>query len=364
MIQFLNKPQNTNSNYHDFEDRLASITKFHDDTTINLSDFDVALLGVEEEKNTSDIIRKYFYELYKPNNLRIIDLGNFNLEQNLESNYQKINEIFEILINNNVKLMFLGKKNELNIAFYKYFQKTSYNFNSINIDSKIDYQLSNNSSLFLNYFDKKTNLFENFHLFGYQKYLVNPKIKEEVLKLGFTTHRLSEIKKDIIEFEPYIRISDIISIDISSVKAADAPASKASSPNGFSANEICRLAYFAGLSDRIKTLNMFEIDLDYDTNNTTAKLSAQFFWHFLDALSSKKSVKYNKQNDFAVYFTKQLNDEQKKDLKFMHCEQTNRWWLAININTTEKKLPCSYKDYELAKTQKLTPRIISYISQQ
>ena len=362
MTNYLNKPQNIEANFEDYKDRLASITKFHDDINIEFSNFEVALLGIEDDQNTSDTIREYFYELYKPENLKIIDLGNISLEQNFETDYQKINNIFKKLIKNNIKLMFLGNKKETNHFFYKYFQKNLHKFNTVHVDSKIDYQLSNNSDKFLNYFDRRNNIFENFYFLGYQKYLTNPKIKEKITELGFSTYRLSEIKKNIIEFEPYIRISDIVSIDISSVKAADAPACKTSSPNGFSANEICHIAYFAGLSDKIKTINLTGINLKYDLNNTTAKLTAQIFWHFLDALSTKKNIEYNKQNDFAVYFIKLPNELNKKDLKFLHCKNTKRWWVELNIKNSKKQFACSYNDYESAKTQKLTPRIKEFIN--
>lgn len=353
MINYLNKPNNIFFNYSDLNDRIASITKFYDNTDIDLSSFDVALLGTDEE--SSDIIRKYFYELYRPENVKIIDLGNLQNNENLEKN---ISEIFQKLTKFDVKLIFIGNDERPNLPFLNYSQKKSQLFSFVNISSRIDFQ----DNLCFDFFEKNKSTFNKLYQIGHQKYLVNPENIRKLEEIGFLIYRLSEIIADINEYEPVFREAEIVSLNISAVKAADAPACDNSSPNGFSANEICRLAFFAGLSDKIKFFNLFGLNLKFDLNNITAKLVAQIFWHFLDALSMKQSVENNTIDDYSVFYVKQFDNSYEKDLKFFHCKNTNRWWFAVTIDEVETLLPCSLKDYELAKTKKISSRIKIYIS--
>jgi formiminoglutamase len=353
MINFLNQVPNIFSDYSDYNNRIASIIKYHNDTTVDFSSFDVALLGIEDE--TSDVIRKYFYELYKPNDLKIIDLGNLMKDEKINNN---LFEIFQLLTDSDVRLIFIGNNEGLNLPFLNYFKEKTQLFSFVDINSRINFQ----DSLCFDFFEKNKSTFDKLYQIGYQKYLVNPQNVKKAKEIGFSIHRLSEIIADTNEFEPAFRISDVVSLNISAIKAADAPACENSSPNGFTANEICRLAFFAGLSDKIKSFNLFGVNLEFDLNNITAKLVAQIFWHFLDALSLKQSIGNTTVDDYSVFYVKQFDNSCERDLKFFHCKNTNRWWFAVTIDEVEMLLPCSFKDYESAKTKKITSRIKSYIS--
>ncbi|MBN2891138.1 MAG: arginase family protein [Bacteroidales bacterium] len=359
---YLSEPYLLKENFSDFEERMASVPFFYENINVELNNFDIAILGIDNKN--ADNIRKHLFRLYKPQNIKIIDLGNLIADDNPEINFLKISEIFKLLDSNDVKLVLLSDNEQNNIGLYQFFQKEQVKFDALNIDSYVDFQSNENitSTSYLNYFQKNENLFSNFTILGYQKYIVNSKVLKTVEEMDIKAFRLSQVISEISEFEPIFRNSHLVSVDISAVKASDAPANEKNSPNGFDANQICLLSYFAGLSDNIKSFALHEISQKFDVNDITAKLGAQILWHFIDAFSTKIDVDKQSNKNYRVYFIMFSENDSDFELKFSHCLNTNRWWVEV-INLENNKLwPCTNMDYEQAKIKKLSPRLRSYLS--
>ena len=71
-------------------------------------------------------------------------------------------------------------------------------------------------------------------------------------KLSFDYYRLGEITKDIQEAEPVLRESDIVSVNLCSVKSSEL--NYDGNPNGFNSQQLCALMRYAGLSYNLKIL--------------------------------------------------------------------------------------------------------------
>ena len=54
---------------------------------------------------------------------------------------------------------------------------------------------------------------------------------------------------------------------MASIRAADHPANVYAGPNGITAPQICQIARYAGLSDRILALGLFEHNPDLDNRD-------------------------------------------------------------------------------------------------
>ena len=182
-------------------------------------------------------------------------------------------------------------------------------------------------------------------------------------KLYFDTIRLGFARSEMSEVEPFLRDSDMVSLDINAIKQADAPGHATPSVNGFYGEEACQLAKYAGLSDRLSCFCVFEINPNFDVNNQTVELAAQIIWHFVQGF-------YLRQKDFPVSDLKKyikfiVNFEKSEQkLIFYKSPKTERWWIEIPYEekNKEKKLiiPCSYQDYFKATRQEIPDKWWKY----
>jgi arginase family enzyme len=93
--------------------------------------------------------------------------------------------------------------------------------------------------------------------------------------MNFDAYRLGTIRNDISETEPVLRTADMLSIDVSCIKQADAPGNANPSPNGFNGEELVQIFRYAGYSDRLSSIGIYELNPECDDRNATAKLMAQ-----------------------------------------------------------------------------------------
>lgn len=337
------------------------VSFFEKNNNEDLSIYDIAILGInssKDNKNTTNI-RDEFYKLYLPENIDIIDLG--NIVENEDNNiYQQIQIIYDKTIFYNLKLIVLGEYEKYNIGFFKNHSKKAEKFNLITIGSEIDFYEENNNVFdenFLNYFILNKDLLDEYYHLGYQNFLVDEKTINYFEKNNYNAFRLSEIKADFIDFEPFFRNSEIVSLDLGAIKYSDCPASKKPQPAGFDSTEICKISYFGGLSKSIKIFGIYEYSAENDINNISAKLIAQIMWYYLDAYVEMKTNTIVDQKDFSVFHIHFENRQKDIKLKFIHHEKVDLWWLSVNNGGYDKLIPCSFKDYTSAKNNLLSKRI-------
>ena len=94
-------------------------------------------------------------------------------------------------------------------------------------------------------------------------------------KLYFDSYRLGQIRDKIEDAEPIIRQADMLSFDITSIKHADAPANPNALPNGLYAEEACQIMRYAGMSDKLTSLGIYELNPAFDISGKTSHLAAQ-----------------------------------------------------------------------------------------
>ena len=179
--------------------------------------------------------------------------------------------------------------------------------------------------------------------------------------LFFETYRVGSMRKDMEEVEPIVRNADMVSIDISAVRRADAPACPFSSANGFYGEEICQVAKYAGVSDKLSSFGIYEYDPMLDYNNQTSQLISHILWYFVEGfLNRQYDTQFKNKQDYKQYsiaVSGALNE-----LVFYCSRKTGRWWVVIPMLNKEKNLiqnyflPCSQRDYDLACEDKIPDR--------
>ncbi len=331
----------------------------------------LAIVGIKESRNQDlnrgcsegpDFIRTALYQLYG-SSIPWVDLGNIKAGHDIDDSYFALKTVCWELIKQDIIPIILGGSNDM--AYGQYLAYTDYDktIDLLAIDSRFDLEAREEGFDAKNYLyriisHQPTHLF-NFINLGYQTYLVNPEEIRLIDKLFFDAIRLGEIRKDIEEAEPYLRAADMVSIDISAVRLSEAPANPMGSPNGFFAHELCQLARYAGLSDKLSSIGFYEFNPEFDRQGQTAALLAQAIWYFADGFMNRMQDLPRVKNKSFVKYTTTLKAG-KHDLVFYKSKKSGRWWMEVTlppIKGSKKErthlVPCSYNDYLMAGKDEL-----------
>lgn len=339
-------------------------------------DFDIAIFGILEDRNSknnhgcangANTIRSYLYRLTnKFQNLKLVDLGNLKKGNTIEDTYFAASEIIKILLENNIFPIIIGGSSDLIYANYLAYEKKGQIINLASIDSRIDISLNENQFDSESYLSKiilsKPNFLFNYTNIGHQTYFVDTNRIELMKQLFFDCYRLGDIRKEIEESEALVRNADMLGIDISSVRQSEAPGTFNTSPNGFYGEELCTIARYAGMSDKLSSAGIYEYNPILDKEGQTAHLIAQTIWFIIDGFANRKNddPRIDKDNFLIFYvFNKQLD----LDLKFYKSKKTNRWWMEVPYDSkNESKIKrhflvaCTQKDYNIAMNNELPDR--------
>ncbi len=340
-----------------------------------LDKYRLAIIGVPEERNTNnkgtalapDIIREKLYYLNKPESANMVDLGNLKAGKTLKDTYVALGDIVAELISISVIPIIIGGSQDLTYGNFLAYSKITNKVNLVSIDPKFDIgfltdDFDSSSYLGQIILHAGENLF-NYTNLGYQAYYLNKEETELMNKLNFDSYRLGKVRADIKESEPVLRDADILSIDISAVKQAEAPAFNNPSANGFYGEELCQLSRYAGLSDRLSSFGIYNVNPKFDVNNQTVNLCAQVIWYFIEGVS-------HRQNDYPEGNLKEYTkfivnfDDKEQNIIFYRNVTNDRWWMEIpnaQNKLKNKVIACSYEDYKLACTQELPERWIRNI---
>lgn len=333
----------------------------------NLEDAKIAILAVNDsrgeqskEKNSVnfDVVRKKFYALFPGNwSSKIVDLGTLEAGKTIEDTYFAVKKIVSDLLKKNILPIIIGASQDITYAVYRAYDEQEQMVNLTSIDSKIDVvnDVSKPSESFISriILEEPNNLI-NFCNLGYQTYFNSQEELDLLDKMFFEAYRLGEVITDITTAEPILRDSDIVSLDIHSVRSMDLGISKISMPNGFDGREICSLARYSGISDRVSSFGIFNIC----ERSQESLLISQILWYFIEGYNYRlNEYPYISKKSYLKYTV--LLEEQ--ELVFYKSDVSDRWWIEIEYPQKDMKVqkvlfPCSYVDYQKAQGGELPER--------
>ncbi len=335
-----------------------------------LANATVAILGVRESRNAFEkklekldvsAIRLQFYKLLLGNwNATIVDLGDIEEGDSVEDTYFVVKEIVAGLLEENIIPIILGATQDITYPAYRAFDGIKDMINLVAIDSRFDFGIedeliSSHSYMSKIITDKPNNLF-NFSNIGYQSYFNAQEEVDLMERLFFDAFRLGEIANDLSLAEPVLRNAHMVSLDARAIKASEISFSSNFSPNGFTGREICAIARYAGISDKISVFGIYEME----NNVQSQQLIAQIIWYFVEGVNYRiLESPYSKTDDF----TKYMVPSEAEDLIFYKSLLTQRWWVEVpSIFTSHTKantpalLPCTEQDYLDACNQNIPER--------
>ena len=97
--------------------------------------------------------------------------------------------------------------------------------------------------------------------------------------LYFESYRLGAVSNDITIVEPAMRDANIVSVDLSAVKGSEVSLNQRLSPNGLDGKEICAIARYAGISNKVSSFGIYEYKPSKDDDITSMLVSARIFFH-------------------------------------------------------------------------------------
>ncbi|MBS9461968.1 formimidoylglutamase [Flagellimonas sp. 389] len=330
----------------------------------------VALFGVLESRNAFekkpeklnvDEIRIQLYRLMTGNwNSTILDIGDVQEGDTVEDTYFVVKEIVAGLLEENIIPVVIGGTQDITFPTYRAFDNIRNMVNLVSIDSRFDFGedeelISSHSYMSKIITDKPNNLF-NFSNIGYQSYFNAQEEIDLMERLFFDAYRLGDIAANIGLAEPVLRSAHIVSLDLRAIRACEMGMHKNFSPNGFTGREICAIARYAGISDKVSLFGIYEGE-----NSLQAfQMIAQVIWYFLEGISFRiKEFPSSKSEDFTK-FTVPTDTE---ELVFFKSHITERWWVEVPTILTEHTktnsaalLPCTEEDYLDACNQNIPER--------
>ncbi|WNH09061.1 formimidoylglutamase [Thalassobellus suaedae] len=328
----------------------------------DLENVNIAILGVLENRNDVNYIgeefqlneiRKSFYGLFPGSwNTTIADLGDINKGESIEDTYFALKEVISILVKKNIIPIILGGTQDLTYANYRAYDNLVPMVNIVNVDSKFDLgdsakPIKNNSFVGKIILDEPYNLF-NYATIGYQTYFNSQEEIDLMDSLYFESYRLGQVSSNITIVEPALRDANIVSIDLSSVKGAEVSLNQKYSPNGLDGKEICAIARYAGISNKVSSFGIYEYKPSKD-DEITSMLVSQILWYFIEGVNFRvNDDDFSDENNYQKFIV--LVDSE--ELVFYKSNKTGRWWIEIpflsEVNNKLKRhtlLPCMHQDY-------------------
>jgi len=341
-----------------------SIEIYTEDGFPDLVGVDLALITVsegrgslnEDENIEFETLRRNFYELFPGNWIKkIVDLGTIKAGATIEDTYFAVKLLTESLLKRKIIPIIIGGSQDLTYGMYRAYDSMEQTVNLVSIDNKIDVvnDVDRPSESFMTriIMETPTNL-NNFSTVGYQTYFNSQEELDLVEKMYFEAYRLGEIVSNINISEPIFRDADLISFDINAIKSSDLGFFSKFYPNGFDGREVCALARYAGLSDRVSAFGMFNI------NNVSEKslLITQILWYFVEGVNYRMNeYPYISKSSYLKYIV----PLEAQELVFYKSDISDRWWMEIGSaeeGVSKRLFPCSYEDYRQALQQVVPER--------
>ncbi len=348
-----------------------------------LENFKIAIIGVMDSRGHAensgcetgaDYIRKQLYKLHNFDlNIPIIDLGNILPGYDFSDTIIALKEVVKVLYQKQIISIILGGDMSLTLGQYQGMSNDDVMLDMTVVDERIviiepeEESAVHESNYLFRLFTEKPNRIRDFKLLGYQTYFNHGRDIDILEQMQMETFRLGVLRENMMEVEPLVRDADLLSFNISAIKACDAPGYVAPSPNGFFSDEACQIMRFAGASDKLSSVGIFNYNPEFDDRSITAIGIAQMIWYFIEGVTIRRQ-------DYPVVDEKNFQkfiinvEEQDNEIIFLKSKKSDRWWFHIPVLQmgTKKKIykmvPCSYNDYLTAINNEIPERWVKEFS--
>lgn len=341
---------------------LGNSIKSLTDDSLDLEQMDLALLGLTEDRGTqvnlgvsegADRIRERFYRLKKSNtSYKLADLGNLQNGETYDDTIARLREVCEHLMAHKVVPIIIGGTHDLSLGQYYAYESKNNLISALNIDARLDVEIQgdHNETFLSKLITHQPNFLFSYNHLGHQEYLVEADALNALEKLYFEALRLGEIRDNIQQAEPVIRMSNMLAFDTSAIKSSDAPGNAKAEPFGLTGEEACQLMWYAGMNEKMSSVSISEYNPTLDDQlEKTASIIGTMIWYFIEGYYNRKDTGQFNSDNYTKYT---VSFEGSEDIMtFFKSNLTEKWWMLVSYgegHLDRAYIPCSYEDYTAA----------------
>lgn len=289
---------------------------------------------------------------------QIYDLGDVLPGESVNDTYFAVGKIVAELVKNQVIPVMIGGSQDMTMALYRGYEKLEQFVNLCTIDSKLDIGAPE-EEIHAEGFVSHLLLQRPCYLFNHANIGLQIPLstKDEVdlfEKLYFDYCRLGEFNSDFKRAEPHLRNSDILSIDLTSLKYSELNDKQYTNPNGFYAEQMCQIARYAGVSDKLTSIGIFNYLPEKSDATNISDLVAQIIWYFIDGTNARVGdFPIGSRKDYLKFIVHM--DDFKEEVIFYKSDKSARWWMEVPYPAEGARkyerhylVPCNQEDYDKA----------------
>ncbi len=117
---------------------------------------------------------------------------------------------------------------------------------------------------------------------------------------------------------------------------------------------MCQIARYAGVSDKLTSLGIFNYLPEKSAAKNVSDLVAQMIWYFIDGVNARVGdFPIGTRKDYLKFIVHM--DDFKEQITFYKSDKSQRWWMEVPYPASEGKkyerhylVPCNQGDYEKA----------------
>ncbi|MCB9224280.1 MAG: formimidoylglutamase [Crocinitomicaceae bacterium] len=333
--------------------------------------FEIVILFVPEYRNSDlrsdkayiQAIREKLYVLKKGDwKIPITDLGVIQPGESVQDTYTAVKDVVTELVKNNVFPIVVGGGQDLTVPIFEAYQSLEQTVNILDVDPQIDMGDPETGISANSWINKilmmKPNYLFNYSILGFQSYLVNQNELDLIEKLFFDAYRLGDFYSNERMVEPLVRNADILSFDMNAVRGSDYRGNSMEMPHGFYGEDACRIMRYAGLSDKLTSMGIFNFQ-ESDQLGFDANLAAQMIWYFIEGFNNRKrDYPVGSKSSYTKYSVS--IDNFKSEIVFYKSDKSGRWWMEVPYPKIKGAkfqrhllVPCDYEDYKNALTNEM-----------
>jgi formiminoglutamase len=168
----------------------------------------------------------------------------------------------------------------------------------------------------------------NYSHVAYQSFLVDRQAPALLERFCFDTHRLGQVTQHLTGIEPVMRQANMLSFDVSAIKAADAPGNVRAQPFGLTGQEACQLCWYAGHSERLTSAGFYEYNPQRDDERrTTASVVATMVWYLIEGYYHRTYEEDFTGHDFVKYLVPM--PAAPEHITFYKAKRSEKWWMEV-----------------------------------
>lgn len=290
-------------------------------------------------------IRREFYKLSQLDfDIPIIDLGDLVSGKTPQDSHYILQEVLSACYQKGAIPVIVGGSNDLAFSLFSalnYHQK-DINYTQISnvVSLKEDEQI-HESTFLSRILGSKDFSIKNYHHLGYQKHLNEMDSVKLIKEVQFDVIRLAEMMNSTEKTEPYFRKADLVTINCDAIETFAEAFSMNPQVNGLNRREICAYMKEIGLSERLKSVGIFNYNI-YSDSQLNHQLLAQMIWYLIEGINIQKS--HPKEKSYETFFVL-INDEK---YAFKRDVFSNLWYFGED-DDIDNCIPCSRSDFDEAK---------------